>query len=148
MSRAYPTADRSGGGREPEAQADRSSSGGRINTMNFEVRLGRMAELLHQIMDMQMQAEERMDKAEALHAREIHEARESHTRDIQEIRAELRRGIRMSIEEHRSERVRRQDLDNKITQLAAAQLVTEEKRQRLIDALRPSAGPTNGSGSH
>jgi hypothetical protein len=44
-------------------------------------------------------------------------------------------------EEQRRERVRRNHLGENITQLGAAQLVTEEKLQRLIDSLNQ---PRNG----
>jgi hypothetical protein len=68
---------------------------------------------------------------------------ERHDREIADIRAvaastrlELRCGIRLSVEEQRRECVRRQALDDGITKLAAAQVVTEEKLQKLIDSLR------------
>lgn len=61
---------------------------------------------------------------------------ERHDRLSLELRNDFRRAVRMSIEEQRRERARRADLDGKITQLAAAQVVTEEKLQALIDALR------------
>lgn len=54
----------------------------------------------------------------------------------------LARAIRLAIREARRERKRRAELDDRITQLASAQLVTEDKLQRLIDSqLR-----TNGKG--
>jgi hypothetical protein len=71
----------------------------------------------------------------------------------------LRRAVRLGVREARSQRKRSQVLDEKITQLSAAQLVTEEKLtqlsasqllteeklQKLIDSLR---GGGNGSGKH
>src|SRR5579862_8577941 len=81
------------------------------------------------------------------------DAEERHEREMEEIRkegvatrAELRRAIRLGIQEARSQRRRRHELDEKlaqsaaaldekITQLAAAQLVTEEKLQRFINSL-------------
>jgi hypothetical protein len=51
------------------------------------------------------------------------------------MRADLRRAFSMGVREARNERRRGQELDGKITQLAAAQLVTEEKLQRLIDSI-------------
>ena len=51
------------------------------------------------------------------------------------MRADLRRAFCMGVREARNERRRRQELDEKITQLAAAQVVTEEKLQRLIDSI-------------
>ena len=63
---------------------------------------------------------------------------ERHEREMADIRAELRRGVRLSIQEARAERGRRQKLEEtferKITQLAAAQLITEEKLQRFLDS--------------
>jgi len=74
-------------------------------------------------------------------------AEERHDREMGEIRAGLRRAVRLSVEEARRERVRRQEgderLDGHITKLAAAQLETEHKLQSLIDALRPG-----GNGGH
>ena len=68
-------------------------------------------------------------------------AENRHDREVAEIRAELRRGVRLSIEDARRERVRRQEaderLDGYITKLAAAQLETDHSLQSLIDALRP-----------
>jgi hypothetical protein len=52
---------------------------------------------------------------------------EQHDRMIADMDRMLRRAIRDSVREARNERVKRRELDNKITQLAAAQLVTEEK---------------------
>src|SRR5438105_9445900 len=68
-----------------------------------------------------------------------------HERVINRIDARLDRAIRDSIREARNERRKRRDLDEKITQLAAAQLVTEEKLQRLIDRDERRGG---GNGSH
>src|SRR5437870_1395375 len=69
----------------------------------------------------------------------IDQSTEQHKREMAEIRKELRRGIRLSVEEARRERKRRHELDARLT---AAQAVTEEKLQRLIDNLnRPR---TNG----
>ena len=47
----------------------------------------------------------------------------------------LRRAIRMAVTEARNERRRRQTLDEYITKLAAAQLITEEKVQRTDENL-------------
>ena len=69
-----------------------------------------------------------------------------HEQVMKEIDARLNRAIRDSIRESRNERMRRRralaEIDDKITQLAAAQLVTEEKLQRLIEERR------RGNGSH
>ena len=54
--------------------------------------------------------------------------------------ATLRRAIRLAVQEARNERKRRQsftsEFDQKMTQLAAAQLITEEKLQQFIDSLK------------
>jgi chromosome segregation ATPase len=63
-----------------------------------------------------------------------------HEQAINRIDARLNRALRDSVREARNERARRKralaEIDDKITQLAAAQLVTEEKLQRLIDERR------------
>ena len=82
----------------------------------------------------QLESEERSDRAHAQHGIEM-----------AEIRSELRRAVRLSIQESRNERKRRQEMgqefDNKITQLAAAQLENEE----LLKAFLKRGG--NGSSS-
>jgi hypothetical protein len=54
--------------------------------------------------------------------------------------ARLDRAVRLAVQEARAERARRRkanaEFDEKMTQLAAAQLVTDEKLQGLIDSLR------------
>jgi len=49
--------------------------------------------------------------------------------------ARLDRAIRLAVQEARNERRRRRELDEKLTQLAAAQIVTEEKVQKLSDKI-------------
>jgi hypothetical protein len=70
-----------------------------------------------------------------------------HEQAINRIDTRLDRAIRDSVREARNERMRRKralaEIDDKITQLAAAQLVTEEKLQRLIEERRQG-----GNGSH
>ncbi|PWU00960.1 MAG: hypothetical protein C5B51_24015 [Terriglobia bacterium] len=73
---------------------------------------------------------------------EHQQASKKHEQEIRQIRGLLARAIRASVIEARSERRKRRELDDKITQLAAAQLVTEEKLQRLIERDRQSG---NGS---
>src|SRR5262249_15558083 len=68
---------------------------------NIEVlteRLNSVTEKLDTLAERQLQAEERQTQAE-----------ERHERDMFAIRAELRRGVRLSIEEQRRERVRRKE---------------------------------------
>jgi hypothetical protein len=73
----------------------------------------------------QLEAEERNDRAHVQHGLEM-----------AEIRSELRRAVRLSIQDSSNERKKRQELghefDKKITQLAAAQLVTEELLQAFL----------------
>jgi hypothetical protein len=92
-----------------QARMDASQARMDASDARFEARMNQMAER-------QLQAEERAD------------------REIAAIRAELRRGIRLSIEEQRRERQRRQEL-------ADIQKVTEQKLQALIDSLKQ---PRNG----
>jgi len=72
------------------------------------------------------------------------DAGERHDREMAEfrhemagLRAELRRAVRLSVEEARRERERRHemsaDLKQSITELAAMQKTTEEKLQRFLD---------------
>jgi hypothetical protein len=76
--------------------------------------------------------------------REAHEKTEAVVASLGEERKKtevtLRRAIRLGVQEARNERKRRQDMDKawdeKITQLAAVQLVTEQKLQGFIDSLQ------------
>ena len=60
---------------------------------------------------------------------------EKQDRETTSIRHTLRRAVHLAVTEARNERRRRQVLDEYITKLAAAQLVTEEKMQVLEDKL-------------
>jgi hypothetical protein len=66
---------------------------------------------------------------------------ETHDREVAQIRGILRRAIVAGVREARAARKRHEELDLKITQLAAAQLITEEELQKLIASQRRS---TNG----
>src|SRR4051794_27990252 len=67
---------------------------------------------------------------------------EQHTREITAIRNELRRGIRLSVEEARRERVRRRELADGLAELRNAHQATELSLKQFIDSLnRPR---TNG----
>jgi hypothetical protein len=83
----------------------------------------------------QADAEERQKAAAERHDREMEEIR----REGRAMRADMRRAFSMGVQEARNARRRRQELekelDAKITQLAAAQLVTEEKLQRFIESV-------------
>ena len=70
---------------------------------------------------------------------------QQHDRMIADMDQMLRRAIRDSVREARNERQKRRERNEKFTQLAAAQLVTEEKLQRLIDRDERRGG---GNGSH
>jgi hypothetical protein len=61
---------------------------------------------------------------------------EQHDRMIADMDHMLRRAIRDSVREARTERRKRRELDDKITQLAAAQLVTEEKMQTTREEMQ------------
>ena len=67
---------------------------------------------------------------------------ERHDREMHQIREQLRRAVRLAVQDARTERKRRQEMaeqwDQTITRLSAAQLVTEEKLQGLIQAMRRS----------
>jgi hypothetical protein len=60
--------------------------------------------------------EERQSELEAEYTERILAAEERHDREMASIRAELRRGIRLSVEEHRRERVRRHALEGEMRQ--------------------------------
>ncbi len=55
-----------------------------------------------------------------------------HDREMAETRRDLRRWAKLGVTEARNQRKRMRIIDEKITQLAAAQLVTEEILQRFI----------------
>ena len=80
-------------------------------------------------------AEERLIAAEERHDLEMLEIR----REARAMRSDLRRAFALGVQEARNERRRSAALDEKITQLAAAQLITEEKLQAFIDSLRRGA---------
>jgi hypothetical protein len=82
------------------------------------------------------------NRAIAEHDRALDRMREEHDRDIRAIRQMLRHAVRLAVQEARAERRSRKELDDTITQLSAAQLVTGEKLQSFIDSLRRG---TNGS---
>jgi hypothetical protein len=76
---------------------------------------------------------EQLARSEAAHVKwEEHVAQ--HDREIGAIRKNLARAVKLSVLEARHERKRRQELDEKITQLAAAQLLTEQELRKFIRA--------------
>jgi len=58
--------------------------------------------------------------------------------NVDRVSERLNQAVRLGVREARNERSKRRELDDKLTQLAAAQVVTEEKLQGLIDALKRS----------
>ena len=98
--------------------------------MTIDERLEALAQSLELLAHMHADGEARVNAAEERHDREMEDIR----REARAMRADLRRAFSMGVREARNARKRGQELDKKITQLAAAQLVTEEKLQRLIDS--------------
>jgi hypothetical protein len=88
--------------------------------VTIDERSGALTQSLELLAHMQGDAEKR-------HDREMEDIR----REGRAMRADFRRAFAMDVREARNARRRRQELDEKITQLAAAQLVTEEKLQAL-----------------
>jgi hypothetical protein len=68
------------------------------------------------------------------------DAEERHDREMADIRGELRRAIRFSVEEHRRERVRRQELeaafDDRVTKMAATILAHDEDLKTLKQSIQ------------
>ncbi len=77
----------------------------------------------------------------------IHALSEKQDRENTALNRTLRRAISMAVTEARNERRRRQTLDEYITKLAAAQLVTEEKMQVLEDRLTKFIDASRGGGN-
>jgi hypothetical protein len=87
--------------------------------------------------------EERQIAAEERHEREMADIR----REGDRMRTDMRRAFAIGVREARNERRRRRELDEKINQansaldekigqLAAAQLITEEKLQAFLESMR------------
>ena len=85
----------------------------------------------------QQAAEERARAAQASAEARDKAWDEKHKRNIEQLNQILRRAVRLSVRDALNERERRRkaiaEIDEKITQLAAAQLITEEKLNRLIE---------------
>ncbi|SPF55809.1 hypothetical protein SBA4_7450005 [Candidatus Sulfopaludibacter sp. SbA4] len=139
--------------------------------MDVERTMEFILDQLAQIAVMHAQAEAEAKERAAQHDHAIAEhdraferhdgAMERHERAMERIDKRLDRAVRLGVREFRNERRRRQEMDarwdEKMTQLAAAQLLTEEKHQLLevrleslgnkldgfIDALR-----RGGNGGH
>jgi len=100
--------------------------------MTIDERLDRLVER-HEALTQNVELlEERQIAAEERQAA----AEERHNREMGEIRGVLRHAVALSVREARNERKRRRELDEKITQLAASQLVTEEQLRELKETVR------------
>src|SRR6266478_10200059 len=93
-------------------------------------RLDRIEKLIEQSERANKEAHARHEKA---HAR--------HEREMRQIKDQLRRWTALGVKEARNQRKRVREIDENITRLAAAQLVTEEKLQQFISSLK---GGPNG----
>ena len=67
---------------------------------------------------------------------------DENARDLRAANQTLRRAIAGATRGACAERRKRRELDDKITQLSSAQLVTEEKLERFIDSLRRGGNGT------
>jgi hypothetical protein len=97
--------------------------------MTTDERVDAIAKQLHELTGVALENEGRA--AAALAA-----ASEQHDREMAEIRAALRQAVVLAIRGARQERAKRRELDEKITQIAAAQLASEEKMNQLAAALQ------------
>ncbi len=114
--------------------------------MNIDERLVALVDRHEALTEsVELLAEQQAEAAERATA-----AEERHARETADIRRDLRRAFALGVREARNQRRRSAALDEKITQLAAAQLVTEErltglyaKMDAFIDSMRGRGG--NGS---
>ncbi len=74
----------------------------------------------------------RLDRIERLIEQSERANKEAHAR----IESDLRKWVKMGLKEALSQRKRTRILDDKMTRLASAQLVTEEKLQRFISSMQ------------
>src|SRR5882724_10907825 len=95
-------------------------------------RLDRIEKLIEQGERANKEADARHEKAHARH--EIAHAR--HDREMRQIKDQLRRWTVLGVKETRNQRKRAREIDESISRLEAAQLVTEEKLQRFISSLK------------
>lgn len=104
--------------------------------MTIDERLEALTQSLELLVHFQADSEARQAAAAERHDRDMEDMRRADAA----IRASLRRAVAAGVREARNARRRRQELeeklDEKITQLAAAQLVTEEKLQQFINSMR------------
>jgi hypothetical protein len=121
--------------------------------MTIDERIEALTHTLELQAGMQVDAENRQAEADKRHdevdkrqaeAEKRHvEAEKRHDEALARIDRRLDRAIRLGVQDARRQRQRNLEFDEKMTQLAAAQVVTEEKLQGLIDALRG-----RGNGRH
>ena len=79
----------------------------------------------------------RLDRIERLLEQTVRASKEAERTSKQahaRLDADLRKWVKSGVKEALSHRKRMREIDDKITQLAAAQLVTEEKLQRFISS--------------
>src|SRR5712691_6134174 len=103
---------------------------------SLEALAEQQAQFAFHLIDSGAEFDRRMQESDDRFARQMREGSERHNWEMGEIRQEARAlrhelnsAVRASVEEARRERVRRKELDDKLTQLASAQLLTEEKAQ-------------------
>ena len=116
-------------------------------------RLDRIEKMIEQSERASKEAHARHERAIAEHRRAMAEHRRAvaeHDREIAENRRAwrgvnelVRRFIKLGVKEARDHRRKMREADEKITQLAAAQIVTEEKLQLYLSSLGRSG---NGKG--
>jgi hypothetical protein len=99
--------------------------------VTIDERLEALTQSLELLAHLQADGEARAKAAEERHDREMADIRRADAA----MRAYLRRAVAVGVREARNARRRSSELDEKISQLAAAQLVTEEKLQRFINSI-------------
>jgi hypothetical protein len=99
--------------------------------VTIDERLEALTQSLELLAHLQADSEGLANAAEERPGRELEDIR----REGRAMRADMRRAFAMGVREARNARRRRSELDEKITQLAAAQLVTEEKLQQFINSI-------------
>ena len=99
--------------------------------MTIDERLEKLAER-HEALTRSVELMEQSQIAAAeRHDREMADLRRADAA----LRANLRRAVALGVREARNARRRRSELDEKITQLSAAQLLTEETLRRFINSI-------------
>ena len=101
---------------------------------SFTVKMERVGERLDKLTERVDKLTGKVDQLAEMQAN----AEQRFERQTLQIRAEFRRAVRLGVEEFRRERVRRREMDERLT---ASHLLTEQKLQRLIDSLNQ---PHNG----